>query len=1013
MSPARATDRIPVNKRRRKNEEEDPYMDIQVVQDAELNSEALCSPSIAVALDAVISQRKVPEEKKKQMEQVLHNVKASLDNISKKEKRIAFNSSLLRNTFEAAAKGVNPEGKFHSDGFRELSMQCTPPTRVRVVGAFLLGYASNVLDVLIEMPSNLFHERDYINYKYHDKRLLYLVYIARHFIKSEREKWTDLCLFGKCFNGDTRKPTLMLSPVEISGVTVRLIPTYADGVFEKERLAEDRKNVRRKGDSSVVSDVSEATTMYNASILVDSTLEQTLKLLHPTLSKVSCLRDTMLLLEAWRIRHRLFDSNFYFAVVIHDIISRGAAPVRASREHLLRCVLTAIRGGILKSMSVSGVRIGSCLEDSILHRATISASAALKTIESKSLAEDPWHGVVSYLFATARGTKCAPRPLSTFFDGFIKVSLKEGSSVDEDMVRKVLRSALFDTKRLNRLECVGQGLFGFSITSFEDALRKVDIRPSQWDAHSFKHFWGSKSSLRRFKDGKIVEALIWTGGLPTLSEIVEYIVSKHFGSEARCTVVFDDIDDAAGMLTDDESSPKAIATFNHLASTLRSLEGLPLSIIGVHATSPHLRRCGPYAIRPSFQNKFIQAMNIIASFESSGAWPDDAVAVSAAKAAFYVTLKTKLAERGIVAQATISYVDIQLGEFVFRLRIRVEKEKELLSKNPHQADALEWVTETAVRHHVNVRDVESPLMGRVARLSKRWLNSHMLFSQMGDRADELIEVLVASILTNSSAPVPKSSFRAFCQFLHFLSEFPWEVCPLTVLLGNKHSVDEQSESTDERIENDSRDLRLSAQKRFAEDGCAMDVYCDLDENGEALGWFTRLHSPEAVIVRRIRDTAKASLGFLEKWLRDCGSNTIDTVFSPCTDDFDVVFKLNTKHVPFHKSSTFGTFRVQGRSTSLHSWLVDFDPMAILLKDLSDRFGRYALFMMRMYGGTELFVVWRPTVFKPTKLSLREAPYRIPVENGKESKMNLSIKQLVSDIQRVGGDLITDVHIKGT
>ncbi|KAI0566606.1 Nrap protein nucleotidyltransferase [Gracilaria domingensis] len=1012
MSPARARDRSPVAKRQRKNDDDDdPHMDIQVVQDAELNDESLCSPSIAVALDSIISQRKTSEERRKHMEQSLHDLKASLDKIPKKEKRHAFKSSTLRKTFKALAKDVKPESKFHSDEFQELSIQCSPPTCVRVVGGFLLGYSSNSLDVLIEIPSNILQERDYLNYRYHDKRLLYLTYIARHLLHCEKEKWMNIRLFGRCLNGDSSKPTLTLSPVEFPGVEIRLIPAYADGVFDKDRLAEDRKNVRPQGDSSVVKDVTEATTRYNASILVDATLEQTLKLFHSTLSNVASLRDTILLLEAWRIRHRLFNSNFYFAAVIHDIISRGAAPLRASREHLLRSVLTAISAGILKSISVSGIRIGSCLEDSVLQRAARSAATALRTIESKGFAEDPWYGVVPYLFATARGTRCSPRPLSTFFDGFINVSMQVDSYMTNEKVHKLLKRALFDTKRLSRLESVDQGLFGFSITSFDDACRKVDLRPSSWDASSFNQFWGAKSSLRRFKDGKIVEALIWTGGLSTISEIVEYVVAKHLGHGFKTKVVFDDVDKAAGMLSIDEVSSKAIATFNQLASVLRSLEGLPLGILGVHACSPHLRRCGAYAIRPSSKNKFIQAMNVIASFESSGAWPDDAVAISAAKAAFYAALKSKLAERGIIAQATISFVDIQLGEFVFRLRIRVEKEKELLCKHPPQADALKWVTETSVRHHVNILDVKNRMMGRVTRLAKRWLNSHMLLSQMGDRADELVEVLVASVLTNSNAPEPKSSFRGFCQFLHLLAEFPWEVCPLTVLLGNQEATGEDSEDAGDRIETDSRDLRVSAQKQFAGDGCAMNVYCDLDEDGEAVGWFPKAHSPEAVIVRRIRETAKASLGFVEKWLWESGSNTLETIFSPSKDEFAAVLQLNTEYIPFHTSSTSGALRAHGRSTNMHSWLVDFDPMSILMKELSNRFGRYALFMMRMNGGSELFVVWRPLVFKPTKFSLREAPFRIPSGERKAAEMNLSIAQLVSEMKQIGGDLITSVRLK--
>ncbi|PXF41595.1 Nucleolar protein 6 [Gracilariopsis chorda] len=1013
MSPARLLDKSPPAKRRKKNAVgEDNHMDIQALQDAELNRDSLCSPGIAIAIDSIISQRKTSEERRRDMEQVLQDVKSSLESIPTKTKKMSFNSSQTRNTFRVAAKGVHLESVFRSENYTELSIECTPPKRVRVVGGFTLGYSSNAIDVTLEMPSDIFHERDYLNYHYHDKRLLYLTYIARYFIKSEAEKWTSICLMGRCLNGDKLKPTLSLSRGGEPGITVRLIPTYADGLFDKDRLGSDRKNVRQHGESSVVKNMSEATAMYNTSIMIDGTLEVTLKSFHKTLSQVSSLRDTMLLLEAMRIRHRLFDSNFYFAAVLHDIITRGAAPVRASREHLLRCTLTAIRRGILKSLTISGVQIGLSLGESALQRTAIVAGTALRTLESKAMAEDPWYGVVPYLFAAARGTKCGPRPLSTLFDGFIKVSRSEGCIPDSDVVLKVLRRALLETKRVIRLEMIDTGLFGFFITSFHDVCRKVDTRPASWDASLFKSFWGSKSALRRFKDGKIVEALIWSGGLCTLNEIVQYAVRKHLGSDVVSKVILGDLDKAAGMLQADEVSSSAIATFNELASLLRSLEGLPLSILSVHATSPHLRRCGAYAIRPSARSKFVQSLDIVATFESSGAWPDDAVAISAAKAGFYVALKSKLGERGISAQATISFVDIQVGGFVFRLRIRVDKEKELLAGRTGELDELVWVTETVIRHHDNIRDVESAIMGRVARLVKRWLNCHMLLSQMGDRSEELIEVLVASVLSQSTTPVPKSSFRAFCQFLHILAEFPWEVCPVTVALGNEESsgVDKYDDG-ERRRENELIEMRMSAQNQFAELGCAMSVFCELDDDGNAVSWFSKAHCADAVIVRRIRETAKASLQFIETSLLKNGSEEYGTIFTASTEVFDVAFELDVGQMAFHKPSDSRALRVSGGGVGLDSLLVGFDVTSVLMRELSERFGKYALFMMRMHGGSAIYVVWKPIVYKNVKFSLREAPFRV-VEDGAGREMKMCTRQLLAEMRYVGGDLITGVRVKG-
>lgn len=71
----------------------------------------------------------------------------------------------------------------------------------------------------------------------------------------------------------------------------------------------------------------------------------------------------------------------------------------------------------------------------------------------------------------------------------------------------------------------------------EQVNRTVDRGPSAEDKEAavrFRRFWGDKSELRRFKDGSIQESLIWSNsGLHdnVLEEVVTYTIRRHFGDK--------------------------------------------------------------------------------------------------------------------------------------------------------------------------------------------------------------------------------------------------------------------------------------------------------------------------------------------------------------------------------------------------------------------------------------------------------------------------------------------------
>lgn len=1020
MSPGVSAEGGKVSKRRRvSNENGDHYSDIFKIQEGQIDGDSLSSPATSTALKAILKDRALSDVKKKKIQVILRDVKLSIDEIPRKPKKFQFDSVACRNTLRTIAKGVPFEKLFRSSDFSDLQLKFFPPSTINVVGSFLLGYTSSpIVDIAVEMPPSIFQDKDYLNYRYHDKRMLYLIYLARHFVKAEEGKWCNVSLTQKYLNGDTAKPLLSMSQVGNPDITVCVIPTCSRDVFDTSRLAENRRNVRPTGESSLVEEASDATIAYNNSILIDFSLVSNLRMLHSAVASTPVFAETVLFLEAWCIRQRLFNSKFPMAAVVADLIKNGTAPKRASMEHLLRCAFNAIRRGCLENMSLNGVRICAGLDVAMLKRAAACAGTALCLIESKSAAEDPWYGIVPYLFATARGARCTPKPLSTLFDAFIRISGGEEETWFYDgKVGEILHRAFVETGRVSSIERLDSKLFGLMISSNHDACRKVDMRPENCDAAEFKSFWGEKAILRRFKDGKVIESVVWNGGITTLSDIGKYVVNKHLGEHMTIGVVIGDLEKVAGISGQDNSSMAAMAAFDKLATLLRSLEGLPLNILAVHATSPHLRGCGAYAIRPSVMNRYIQPLEMVASFETSSAWPDDLVALSAAKAAFYVALKTKLAASGITSQATISFVDITLGGFIFRLRIRVDREKDISSGKEEDMEKLIWITETLVHHHNVIRSVRNAIMGGVARLAKRWLNTHLLLSQMGPRGEELIEVIIAGLLSRVRISKAKSVFRGFCEFLHLLAEFPWEVYPFSVYLEDEHQfVDAQREHSEESRENEMWKFNISAMKKFSQQPGPFAVYNARDEDGEAVSWFGKGNSPEFVIVSRIRETAKASLQLIEEHLASNHDGTLATVFKPPVDGFNVIIHLDTKQIPFHSHSGQGELKSRKSGVKIGSLIAGLDPVNIMVQELTHRLGRYAMFLVRHCGGSEIYVVWRPIVHKLVPFSLREAQFRKPVldvkvTDGKKTNGALAVceEELVAEIEHICGSLVSRIE----
>ncbi|CAE7424511.1 nol6, partial [Symbiodinium necroappetens] len=154
------------------------------------------------------------------------------------------------------------------------ALRFTAPRRIDVVGSFLLGtYTKEELtvDVAVEMPSDIFRSKDYLNFRYHDKRAAYLAELHRQLCDGLLRGSEPLVALSASFEalaGDPLRPCLCLQPEDDARWTIRLLPTYSADLWPVRVLGPDRNAVRP--DRALENGGVPATAHYNSCVLEDA-----------------------------------------------------------------------------------------------------------------------------------------------------------------------------------------------------------------------------------------------------------------------------------------------------------------------------------------------------------------------------------------------------------------------------------------------------------------------------------------------------------------------------------------------------------------------------------------------------------------------------------------------------------------------------------------------------------------------------------------------------------------------
>ncbi|KAN0064992.1 U3 snoRNP protein [Thecaphora frezii] len=481
----------------------------------------------------------------------------------------------------------------------------------------------------------------------------------------------------------------------------------------------------------------------------------------------------------------------------------------------------------------------------------------------------------------------------------------------------------------------------------EQAWRMVEHGPRSEDkaaADEFRAFWGERAELRRFKDGRILESVVWP--TPTIASrwaiprrILAYALQRHHGiGEAQVSFLSDKFDGLVEMESslarrahvvsvEEKGFQLVQSAFDGLVKELRAIEDLPLSLNSIVGCSPGLRGTstfvpGPLSLdglgsRVPDAASYLPVQEVVVTFEGSGRWPSELEAFQAMKAAFCEKMGDALSQRiegcqcRVVFEARSNPLQDQCAlevilpsGFAFHIRIQHERETAIadrilsdrfesaaLKKKAKAASQL-WHRRFVVapRHHRMVAAVGHKFVsfGGAVRLTKRWLRAQMLGRHLV--SDEAIELVAAAAYLLPDEGAPASSVAGFLRIVRLLATWRWKEEPLLVPLQTAASAPEGTERFSFPTE-----LRVAAEDKFtaaraadpAMSNRAWYIATEVDVDGLDFG----RQGPFAGGADGIRKLAKAAVALWMQGGAALERYQVKGMFVPALEHYDFVIRL--------------------------------------------------------------------------------------------------------------------------
>ena len=562
----------------------------------------------------------------------------------------------------------------------------------------------------------------------------------------------------------------------------------------------------------------------------------------------------------------------------------------------------------------------------------------------------------------------------------------------------------------------------------DNASRLVDLGPSSDDdalAKAFRAFWGDRAELRRFKDGRICESIVWDAipahkrhHIPALA--LEYTVKRNLDAaedvDWSCNLLDAALRGKDGTGQEEgstESSAKTLVqSLDRLSKRMKELKDLPLKVVNVQPLSAAFRGTDPFPPKPhqlafgagigmgrSDEQISVcpKPLDVLVQLEGSGRWPDNSTAINKTKAAMALKIAEQL-RSSFATQTVVAEEAIDVLHEGFAIRMHINSTAGGANNEAAERHLICGAAHAGVIATVNLR---FPAYGPATQVAKRWIAAHMLSPHF---KGETIELLMAHLFLHPGAFEPPTSREvAFVRFLDLLASHPWNVLPLFV----DPAVEEDG---DEGITGD--EMQEVEKKMDDPDAPSMCIWTPYDSAGDV--WTQR--GPGAVVLKRTQVLASRGAERLKAILQ--GRNGMDasatkndanairlgddaaweSLFTPALTHYDIVLKLRRASLPFPDHALFTAKQIKrrlikelgvdadglleaehgnkrglqlakmpekvlarGPDKARAAMLVGFDPLRCFLREAERRLGGTALLFADEHGGDLIGVALKPSM----------------------------------------------------
>ncbi|CAJ0827726.1 12110_t:CDS:10, partial [Entrophospora sp. SA101] len=961
------------------------------------------------------------------------------------------------------------------------------PTAFYLVGSYALknlaiGRNRLNVDFAVVMPKSIFQEKDYMNYRYFYKRAYYLSVLASALKKNSLD--FNVKMEFDTLDGDRRRPILKLKAVKDHSETdfsklncvVRVLPCIPMDLFPFQRLSPIRNNIRFHNDQknkneklqSQKSQTLPSTPQYNSAILKDMYYVPHLNFLYKQVKSCEAFVDACKLGKVW-LQQRGFGTDddgsngfngFIWTMLMAYLLTYGGGPNGGKRLSNGYSSYQLFKGTMDFLASHDFIKNPVFMNTSEKHEEIqYEAKLAmrylndtkidrfeplfLRKVDDVKLGYDNFAMINDVPKTYDLYTDSAKLDYPDRFVHFAKVLpnlLGEGLSDRVNLIAinyTKLPSWDISEQPKSFLFSKAAKLFIGLIFNLDQSNRLVDYGPSPEDigaAAKFKKLWGKKAEIRRFKNGSILECVVWEpkGGIESRGLIVSYIVhhllSLHYGIKQENKGIQYWASQFNEFVRLTSNVPKFIYNqdlshqgfqpvmnaYDNLIKMLNSLEDLPLIISGIKSSSPALRYSTvfiPQATSIDY-NYFIEPVEIIIEFEHSTKWPDELVAMQKMKTAFYLRIAEKIKTQYLKNKVFVladnqdlivskGYIDIVIDGFVFRCRIQHEREMILLDQGikNKKSSIIEKEAYTKAlsnykylfiqvpSHSAQIQTLcnKNPSLSLTIRLAKRWFSVHLLSSHV---LQEFIEILCAFVFLDSNPwSIPLSGFIGFIRVLWLISTWDWKNEPLIVNFENNG----ENETT--KIINEIREKFKNIRQTDKNQKHASMFVASTTGNGTVWGW----DRPSKVVAARIKDLAKSALICIDESIKNGDYYDILIYIDPskCTRYYQNI-NPDSKYLLKDSSQIFQTYKVANNNNTDIIPMIGFDPIGCYVNELKKIYSEVALFFYDQYGGNIIGVVWNPSYFtpKPWKTNIEFSSILLNlVENNHQSENEKKSKRI--------------------